>query len=64
MSSRNKASVYILAGRFRLSSLFGAKTATNRREVVACLVIEEKHSARGLELMRGSENVSRNFGTE
>jgi len=64
ISSRNKASVHILAGRFRLSSLFDAKTAAARREVVTCLVIEGKHSARRLELMRGSQNVSRNFGTE
>jgi hypothetical protein len=62
MSSRKKASVYMLAGRFHLSSLFGAKTAAARREVVACLVIEGEHSARRLELMRGSEYVSRNFG--
>lgn len=61
ISSQSKASVYILADSFRLSSLFGflvgAKTAAARREVAACLVIEGKYIARRLELMRGSENV-------
>lgn len=53
ISSRNKASVYILVGRFRVSSLFDARTAAARREVVACLAIEGKHSAGRLELIRG-----------